>query len=176
MRLRVIDILLVVCLLASPMAAAASLPEYQVKAVFLHNFGKYVNWPAKAFAASSAPFVIGIIGDDPFGEAFVPLLKKSVQNRPLEIRRLANANAAAGCHVLFISRSEQGNLAGILTTLKTSSALTVSDMEGFTDHGGMIQLVLQDNRIRFDVNRGAAQQAGLTLSSNLLKLATVVVE
>ena len=175
MKLRSIAILLTF-LLAAPLAAAASLPEYQVKAAFLHSFGKYVIWPPAAFAAPTAPFVIGILGSDPFGEAFVALQQKHVQNHPLEIRRIGRISEARGCHILFISRSEQQRLGALLAGLKGLNALTVSDIDGFAREGGMIQLLLQDNQVRFEINLRAAQAEELTLSSSLLNLATAIRE
>jgi len=175
MKLRAITFLLLF-LLAAPLAAAASLPEYQVKAAFVHSFGKYVIWPSAASAAPTAPFVIGILGTDPFDDAFAPLLQKNLQNRPLEIRRFDRISEARGCQILFISRSEQRRLGELLAALKGHNTLTVSDIDGFAREGGMIQLLLQDNQIRFEINLRAAQAAELTISSNLLKLATAVVE
>jgi len=175
MKLRAIAILLLF-LLAAPLAAAASLPEYQVKAAFVHSFGKYVIWPSAAFAAPTTPFIVGILGTDPFGEAFVALQQKNVQSRPLEIRRIARPGEARGCHIVFISRSEQRRLGELLAGLKGLNTLTVSDIDGFAREGGMIQLLLQDNQVRFEINLRAAQAEGLTISSNLLKLATAVVE
>ena len=175
MKLRAI-IFLLLFLLAAPLAAAASLPEYQVKAAFVHSFGKYVIWPGAAFAAPTTPFIIGILGTDPFGEAFVALQQKNLQNRPLEIRRIDKISEAGGCQILFISRSEQRRLSALLAALKGHNTLTVSDIDGFAREGGMIQLLLQDNQVRFEINLRAAQAAELTISSNLLKLATTIRE
>ena len=175
MKLRAI-IFLLLFLLAAPLAAAASLPEYQVKAAFVHSFGKYVIWPGAAFAAPTTPFIIGILGTDPFDDAFAPLLQKNLQNRPLEIRRIDKISEAGGCQILFISRSEQRRLSALLAALKGHNTLTVSDIDGFAREGGMIQLLLQDNQVRFEINLQAAKAAELTISSNLLKLATAVRE
>ena len=175
MKLRAI-IFLLLFLLAAPLAAAASLPEYQVKAAFVHSFGKYVIWPGAAFAAPTTPFIIGILGTDPFDDAFAPLLQKNLQNRPLEIRRIDKISEAGGCQILFISRSEQRRLSALLAALKGHNTLTVSDIDGFAHEGGMIQLLLQDNQVHFEINLRAAQAAELTISSNLLKLATTIRE
>lgn len=173
-------ILLAVLLLSLPGTPAAAraepLPEYKVKAVFLHNFGKYVTWPASVFASQDEPFVIGVLGQDPFGDAFAALQAKPLQGRQLVIRRLASASEAKACQILFISSSERAHLEGILAAVKGSSILTVSDIDNFARSGGMIQLVIVDNRIRFNVNLKSVQTSKLTISSNMLKLASSLEE
>lgn len=175
-KLRTVKLLLLFCLLAAPLAAAASLPEPQIKAVVLHSLGKYVIWPEETFRGPLAPIVIGILGDDPFGEVFDPLLRKTVQNRPVQLLHLKGVDQARGCHVVFISREGQPSLNATLQYLKGSNVLTVSDMEDFAGKGGMIQLFVQDKRIRFNINLKSAEAAGLRISSSMLKLANTVLE
>lgn len=149
--------------------------EYQVKAVYLYNFGKFVQWPGSATAASSPRFSICVLGEDPFGTILDTVLaNETIAGKPAQARRLTRATEASTCHILFISSAESGHLPEILSSLNGGGVLTVSDMERFTDRGGMIQFVWDRQRVRFEVNLAAAARAGLALSSDLLKVATRV--
>jgi hypothetical protein len=157
-------------------AEAATLREYQVKAVFLLNFARFVEWPPEAFAGPQAPLVIGVLGDDPFGDYLDETVRgEKVNDRPFVVQRYHHVEEMDGCHVLFISRSEAGRLDSVLAALKGRSILTVSDMDGFAQNGGMIRLVTENNRIRLRINVDAADAARLTISSKLLRLAKIVV-
>ncbi|MGH9321312.1 MAG: YfiR family protein [Vicinamibacteria bacterium] len=151
-------------------AQEAKPSEYEVKAVYLYNFGKFTQWPAGA--AAGASFDICVLGDDPFG----PLLDATISGETLDgkravAKRIKRAEAAASCRILFISGSEKGRLDRILKALENKSVLTVSDIALFSRRGGMIELVEEEARIRFEVNLAAATRAGLTLRSELLKVA-----
>jgi hypothetical protein len=163
-------------LLTPPNGNAQDLPsEYQVKAAYLFNFLKFVQWPADAFQDSLAPMVIGIVGDDPFGEALPQVvLGKTVQGRDLVIRKYHIGEDLRGSHILFISASEKKRLPQLLAGLHGSSVLTVADMDHFIESGGMIQLLIENSRVRFAVNAGATNQARLKVSSKLLSLARTV--
>jgi hypothetical protein len=148
--------------------------EYEVKAAYLSHFGGFVEWPAKA-GAPTDPFYICVLGQDPFGPLLDAALKdETLGGAPMAARRLSGVEEAAGCRILFVSTSKEAQLAAILTALGKSNILTVSDISGFTRRGGMIQFVLEGNRVRFEINLAAAQRAGLTLSSELLKLAVAI--
>jgi hypothetical protein len=148
----------------------AALTEYQIKAAFLYNFAKYVEWPADTPGASK-PFTLGILGKDPFGTHLNELEGKTVHDRQLVFKRLANTQEAAGCQVLFISRSEEGRLDQILASLDGTPVLTVSDMHRFTQRGGMVGFSMEEQKVRFNVNLKAAETHALRISSQLLKLA-----
>lgn len=149
--------------------------EYDVKAAFLFNFTKFVEWPQGSFEDSQAPIVLGIVGDDPFGDSLVRMIMgQKVQGRSLIIRRERIGDDLRRCHVLFVSVSEREHAARILASVQTASVLTVSDMEGFAEAGGVMQFVTQDDRVRFLVNLDAATQARLRLSAKLLALARVI--
>ena len=149
--------------------------EYQVKAVYLFNFSRFVSWPDRTTGGADAPFAICVIGKDPFGTVLDSTLAgESIGGKAVVARRVALAEQAAGCRVLFISASEDGRLKEILGSLEKSSVLTVSDIARFSERGGMIQFVLQGGRVRFEVNLASAAQANLTLSSDLLKVAVAV--
>jgi hypothetical protein len=151
--------------------------EYQVKAAYLFNFLKFVQWPADAFQDSLAPIMIGIVGDDPFGEALPQVVVgKTVQGRDLVIRKYHVGEDLRGSHILFISASEKKRLPQVLASLQGSSVLTVADMDHFVESGGMIQFLIEDSRVRFAIDVGAASRAHLKISSKLLSLARTVTE
>jgi len=145
---------------------------YEVKAAYLYNFGKFVEWPAAANAASQDPFLICVLGKDPFGASLdATIAGEVIDGRSVLAKRISKPQEALNCRVLFISSSEDEQLKEILATLEKASVLTVSDMPQFTRRGGMIQFVEDANRVRFEVNLTVAERAGLILSSQLLKVA-----
>jgi hypothetical protein len=164
-------VLLCVCGQAAPSSKPT---EYQVKAAFLFNFAKFVEWPPQSFRRADGPLCIGILGEDPFG----PVLDKTVQNKTvnghaLTLRRLKRGQDPTGCHVLFISRSEQGQAAELIAQLKGQSVLLVSEIDDFLEAGGMIRLYLETDSVKFAINPGAVEQAGLSASSKLLAIAKI---
>ena len=148
--------------------------EYEVKVAFLYNFAKFVEWPPESFKNETSPFVLGILGTDPFGAALENLKDKTVRGRKLIIRKLAHLENFEECHILFISGSEKSNLRNLLATLKNHNILTVSDMEKFALQGGMLGLVNVDEKINFEINIDMVSRSKLKLSSQLLKLAKIV--
>jgi hypothetical protein len=164
-----------ILLLTSVVGSAQALTpagEYDVKAAFLVNFGGFVRWPDSALKDAQSPFTVCIIGEDPFGFAFEPFKKKKVAGRPLDVQSVASpATAQKNCQILFIAGSENSGFSGILKELRAAPVLTVSDIENFALDGGMIQLFTRDQKIRFEINRSAAEAAGLKIDARLLKLA-----
>ena len=160
---------------ASCLHAQQSTPsEYEVKAAYLYNFGKFVGWPAKV-AADGDFFSICVLGEDPFGASFdATIAGESINGKRVVIKRITKPQDATDCRILFISSSEESRLKEILFTLDKASVLTVSDISQFTRRGGMIQFVTEANRVRFEVNLTNAEHAALTLSSQLLKVAVSV--
>jgi hypothetical protein len=150
--------------------------EYEVKAAFLFNFAKYTEWPAGSFADDRAPLTFCVLGDNPFGKGLESFRSKTVKNRPVAFREIADPHAAGACHVLFISASEQKRIDAHLASLRNLAVLTVSDTKKFAQSGGMIGFVTVDDKIRFEVNSRAANQAGLNISAQILKLARQIVE
>jgi uncharacterized protein DUF4154 len=149
--------------------------EYDVKAAFLFNFTKFVEWPDNSFDDARAPIVIGIIGDDPFGGSLAQIITgQKAQGRSIVIREQRFGEDLRRCHVLFISASERRRSAQILASVHDVSVLTVSDIEGFAEAGGAIQFVLMENRVHFVVNLDAAVQSKLRVSAKLLALARVI--
>ena len=149
--------------------------EYQVKATYLYNFGRFVKWPETAPAGKGDSFSVCVLGQDPFGPILdATLAGEALDGKPVVLRRLAKPHGAGECRILFISSTEEKHLKEILTELNESGVLTVSDMPGFTRRGGMIQFVLEGDRVRFEINLASAESSRLVLSSELLKVAASV--
>ena len=149
--------------------------EYQVKAAYLYNFGKFIKWPANVPADKGNSFAVCVLGKDPFGPTLDSTLAgEALDGKPVVIRRISRPQDAGDCRVLFISSTEGSHLKEILTALDQSGVLTVSDLPGFTRRGGMIEFVLEGDRIRFEINLANAESARLILSSELLKVAASV--
>ena len=157
---------------ASSQGQHAKPTEYEVKATYLYSFSKFVDWPARANQSQSDTFAICVLGQDPFGPALDGILsEETVAGKKAVARRIPTPQDALNCRVLFISASENSRLKQILAALHDASVLTVSDLPQFTQRGGMVQFIPEGNRIRFEVNLATAEHAGLTLSSELLKVA-----
>jgi hypothetical protein len=149
--------------------------EYQIKAAFLYNFTQFTDWPASTFSATNAPIVIGIVGEDPFGNIMDEVVRgEMVRGHPLVIKRLRADEDLRSCHVLFISRSEKDRLPALLSQLKGSPVLTVSDINEFAQEGGMVNLLLANNTVKLEINQAKAEEAGLQISAKLLRLARIV--
>lgn len=175
MDTRLLVALATLCLgAASPAAAiapAAAPTEYEVKAAFVVNFARFVEWPE----APAGPFVVGVLGEDPFGDALDHAFRGEVTGgHAWTVRRLARPEDGTGVQILFVGKSEEKRLAAILAQMRGAPVLTVSDMPGFAGRGGMIGFRLEERRVRFDIDPEPAAQAGLKLSSQLLKLARIV--
>ena len=148
--------------------------EYEVKAAYLYNFGKFVEWPAKVTATSDF-FSICVLGEDPFGATFdATIAGESINGKKVVVKRITKPQDAVSCRILFVSSSESSQLKEVLAALGRTSALTVGEMPEFALRGGMVQFVLDGSRVRFEVNLTIAEHAGLTLSSQLLKVAISV--
>jgi hypothetical protein len=149
--------------------------EYQVKATYLYNFGRFIKWPETLSAARGDSFSVCVLGQDPFGSILDSTLAGEVlDGKPVVLRRISKTQDAGECRILFISSREEKHLNDILTALDASGVLTVSDMPGFTRRGGMIQFVLEGGKVRFEINLASAESAKLVLSSELLKVAASV--
>lgn len=167
--------LLLVASTSDVRAQTAPTSEYQLKAVFLFNFAQFVEWPPPAFPETKTPFIVGVLGDDPFGAYLNETVRgETVQTHPMIVRRYRDVADIEACHILFISRSEADRMEPVLTSLHGQGTLTVSDAESFAEQGGMIQFVTEANKIRLRINVEAARAADLTISSKLLSLAQIV--
>jgi len=165
--------LLSVSFFSSAESVAVPTPS-DIEAAYLYNFEKFVSWPSDS-GHDSAPFAICILGEDSFGESLNSLIADEThQGRKLVVRRLSSTATANDCQILFIGQSEESRLAKDLSALQKKPVLTVSTLPDFLEHGGMIQFLLQNRKVRFSVNLPAAEQSGLVLSSQLLKVAVSV--
>ena len=152
--------------------------EYLIKAGFIFNFAKFVEWPATAFAQPDSPIVIGILGTDPFGTIIDQIVQnKKIGARGFVVKRLkwgTDVKELRDCKILFVSASEKAHMDEVVQTVKGQPILTVGETPGFAERGGMIRFTVEDNRVRFEVNVEAAHQAELTISSRLLTLARII--
>lgn len=149
-------------------------PEYQVKAAYLYNFTRFINWPASSFRTANSPFIIGIIGNDPFGIYIEEIARgEKVDGHPIKVQRYHNLNDVLNCHLLFIRSPATGRSKEIVALTGRKSILTVSDDEGFTQAGGMINFYRENNKIRFEVNIQASKNGDLEFSSKLLGVAKI---
>ena len=166
-------------LLAGGIPAKANFSEYSVKAAALYQFANFVTWPPDAMPGAGAPLVIGVLGEDPFGDVLDSAVNgKKAGGHPIKLKRFAafGAGTAASlkkCQILFICYSEKDRVSTILAGLKGSSVLTVSEIENFPFKGGDILFDMVGSKISLMVNVGAAKKAGLSISSKLLQICKI---
>ena len=153
------------------LAGNASL-EYAVKANYLYKFAPFVEWPERAFPSPTSPFNICVVGEDPFGKGLDDAVQgQRVGERPISVRRAAAAEPGMNCQILFVSTSAAHSPADTLRVVAGAPVLTVTDQSRGVP-GGMIQFVMRDGRVKFEINAAAAEASGLQISSKLLGLAT----
>ena len=159
-------------------SASAATSEYLIKAGFIYNFAQLVQWPSAAFSQADSPIVIGILGTDPFGTSIDRVVEnKKLDGHNLVVKRLRwsrDLKDLTECNILFVSLSEREHISDVINMVKWLPILTIGETPGFATRGGIINLTLEDNKVRFEVNIGAAKQANLNISSRLLALAKIV--
>jgi len=185
-----IFVVLALALFAAPISVqaqddSAQNREYQVKAAFLYNFVKFVDWPKEKVADGNEPIIIGVIGKDPFGKAFDPIKKKQVKGKKVVIKRFQDLEESKQsdeqtalirkCHLLFICSSEKKKLREIINLVKDDSVLTVGEVKGFLESGGIINFLMEDKKVCFEINNAAAKQTKLKIRSKLLRLAKRII-
>ncbi|HSY74834.1 MAG TPA: YfiR family protein [Dongiaceae bacterium] len=149
--------------------------EYPLKAVFLLNFAQFTDWPTNAFEKSDSPFVIGILGDDPFGDVLNEAVKDEQANgRKFVVERYARVEDVKNCHILFISQSETRHIGKIVDDLKGKPILTVGDIDGSAYRDVCVRFITENNKIRLRINIDSLKAANLVMSSKLLRVAEVV--
>ncbi len=159
----------------APVSGSATPNEQQVEAAYLFNFARYVDWPGSAFDGATAPLRICVLGDDEFVTvARTSVGDRKVAERPVTVEGRSSVSASRSCHILFIAASSRDVESEVISDLGSKSVFTVSDSEGFAEQGGVANFVRVGNKIRFEINRDAANKAGLKVSSRLLRLANVV--
>lgn len=152
--------------------------EYEVKAAYIFNFTKFINWPKTTFSLSNPPFVVGIYGDDPFGLILVKFFEgRTIKGRKLIIEHYYKPEDINNCNVLFISKINKLELTDVINVVQEKSILTIGDnIQEFCESGGMINFTKQYSKHRFEINNNAANKADLTISSKLLSLAKIIKE
>ncbi len=159
---------------SSCLASDAVSKEYRLKAAFIYNFAKFVEWPQGNFANDSSPIVIGVLGVNPFGDELGKTVGgRKISGRAIVIKPVHNAAAANGIHMLFVSSREVANFTRLERALG-SGVLTVGESPQFAKVGGMIIFNLEGDKLRFEINKGAAERGGLKISAQLQKLASAV--
>jgi hypothetical protein len=157
-----------------PRTVAEELPvEYTIKAAYLYNFARFVDWPAQG-PGSTGPIELCILGEDPFGEALEAIEGRTAQGRPMVLRRLAEVAGTERCHILYLGPSEAERAEPVLEHLRGLSVLTVGDFEGFAQAGGMIGFVIRADTVRLQINPAAVRRSGLRISAKLLELSEIV--
>lgn len=153
----------------------ADVKEYEIKAAFIYNFAKFVEWPEDAFGRADAPLIIGIVGKDPFGKMIDHAVEgRRANGRTVEIKRVNWGAEVKLCHILFVSSSESGKMGQLSELVKNAPVLTIGETPGFASRGGIINFTEEEGKVRFEINVDAAKRARLTISSKLLSLAKVV--
>lgn len=173
LRVCALGVLLALAGLSAPVSSEVG--SDQTKAVFLYNFAKFVQWPADAFQDPRAPLVFGVLGTDAFGDVLANAINgKKVNGRLVEVRHGRTLDDVGRCHILYVGGSEEENVAALLQSLNPS-VVTVSEIDEFLRSGGILQIAILQNRVRFAVNTARAEQAGVRISSKVLTLSRIVV-
>jgi hypothetical protein len=174
MMLRIITVIFVGGWLTAN-AWSQAIDEYQVKAAFLYNFAKFVEWPSQAFKTPQDPLLVCVLGHNPFGNALKEVIRgKAIEGRAFAFRMVADAEEASACQILFVSSVEGKHFRSLWGNLKPAGILTVGETQGFAADGGVINFKLDDGRVRFEINIDAAEHQQLHISSKLLSLAQIV--
>jgi hypothetical protein len=170
-----VKVLLTAALPATYAPQERAAPEYEIKAAFLYNFAVFVEWPLSAFPDDRSPFVVGVVGRDPFGSILEETFRgKDVGGRRISVQRVSTAKDLGACHLVFVSSSERESMPRILESLKGSPTLTVGEMDGFAARGGCVGFYAEDRKVRFEINLPTVKRAGLKVSSKLLRLARIL--
>jgi YfiR/HmsC-like len=157
-------------------SAQTSAEEYRVKAAFIFHFAQLVDWPPEAQTGTDSSLVLCTLGEDPFQGALEGTIAgKAVGNRVMRIRHLGEPQDLQACQILFLGKAQSKRIPLLVTNLHNAPVLTVGETAGFLDAGGMIDFLLEDNKLRFEVNLKAAESADLKIGSRLLVLAQRVV-
>jgi YfiR/HmsC-like len=174
-----VPVLACVAALAAGLARAAppepSARETQIKAAYIYNFTKFIEWPAGTFGSDAAPIVLGTFGDGPLHRELQTLVDgRKINGRPIVVRRVATVPEVTAAQLVYVAPAEDARFAAILPAVRDSAVLTVGESESFLDHGGGIRLLVNDEKLRFEINVDAAERAHLKVSAQLQKLATTV--
>ena len=165
-------VLAAVCGFSMGFSAEPVSKEYQLKAAFIYNFTKFVDWPAQRSESKDSPFTIGVFGKNPFGDELNKLVQgRSVSGRPIIIKNITSTNEAVSVDLLFVSNGQEELLGKLLGAIQSAGVLTIGESKSFADYGGIINFVTEADKIRFEINLDEAERGGLKLRAQLLKLA-----
>jgi hypothetical protein len=157
------------------LSAQTATKEYQVKAAFLFNFAQFVEWPSTVLTNADMPFCIGVLGDDPFGTALDETIQgETVNGHKIAVQHARRFKDLTNCQMIFICKSEKGRLKEIMTELDSGAVLSVSEIDGFAEKGGIINFYLDGSKVRFEINPAVARHDGLKVSSQLLSLGKII--
>ena len=157
------------------LAGPASAREYQLKAAYIYNFAKFTRWSAAGEGGVPNPLVIGVLGDERIAASISALTRdRTVGGSPIEVKSFGSTDIPANLHIVYVGASQDGSLRQLAPVLFQPGRLTIGETEAFTQNGGIIRLFVESDRLRFEIDNGQAQKAGLTLSSQLLMLARKV--
>src|SRR5579864_2772057 len=173
---RLVTVTVLMALLSGLVQAVPVAPpnEYALKSVFLYNFCHFIDWPDSSFTSPNEPLIIGIVGDDPFGSSLKEAVEgETYHNRPIVIEHYHGPRDIKHCHLLFVGRTEASRVDAILAAVKSKSVVTVGETEDFLDHGGMIALPADKNRVRLRIRPATMRAANLNVSSKLLRFADI---
>ena len=169
-----------------PVNAATTKSEYQVKAAFLHNFARFVEWPKHKLPAEDTPIVIGVLGDDPFGPSLDAITQKLIDHHRVDIRRFkgltsdqdqySQAEEIRSCHMLFVASDQRPYVERIVVMLRNDAVLTIGEQADFIDRGGMVNFVVIDGKTCFEINLKSSKEANITIRSRLSRLAVRVIK
>lgn len=154
-------------------AQALNASEHELKAAFLYNFAKFVEWPADAAETAGLPLVLGIFDPSPFGPVLATIGGKTAQGRGIVVKACSKPADATACHIVFLNVSDEAQIRETLALVRETSVLTVGEADQFTVWGGIVRFYAVGKRLRFEINVAAAELAGLRISSKLLKLAKI---
>lgn len=172
MKIRILLLFIISCISATAQQSLNS--EAKIKAVFLYNFTRFVEWPGKSFSGENSPFIIGILGNDPFGAYIEQAIKgEKVGNHLIEIRRYDSVNEIKDCHILFINLQDGSMIKEAISKASGKNILTVSDANNFAGWGGIIRFYSEESKVKIEINTSAAKAANLSISSKLLSVSQI---
>jgi len=164
-------------LLCCPLSGSAQSREYQVKAAFLYNFAQFVEWPSNAFTNATQPFRIGVLGDNPFGDALANIVRgETIGKREVVLQQSNAPEDLLGCQMVYIAISDTNQASRILAHFNSRPVLTVAELDGAGRHGAIIRFYRDGPRVRFEIDPKAAEKAGLKVRSEMLRLGRIVSE
>lgn len=170
-----VALLMGLVLAVAPPLSAQTATEYQLRAAFVYNFAKFVEWPPRVFASSTAPFTLCVYEKGPVADALEQgVAGKTVQNRMISVKAVATLGQSKGCQVLYFDQTAGAHLGEMLSGLEAEHVLTVGETDKFTKAGGIIGFIMESGMLRFGINNAAARKSGLEISSKLLSLAKQV--